>query len=754
MADPLWNKVAALIHFDGSIVDAAGHAVTHDHAAIVTPAIVGSGSGQLAGGRIEMALDDPIALLDFSIETWIETPASIGTDETQTLFYQPGPTGLVVTLEESVGDAYLIFYIAQSDWAVVGEIVVEPSSLVHIEFSRASGVFYAFADGVQVGSLNDSHTLSATAFWIGRPPGVSYGDAGWPVFSGKLDEFRLTVGAARHIAAFTPELVILPEGQPATVFAARILVDGDDVSDDVIGDLVIEAEEGAARVADVTLKPAAETVIYVPGWVGKPVVISIGDFSSGTLTDEVLLFTGKVDRPAVDLDSRVINLRCTDDLQGAISALSIASIDTLIGGYYSKAVFDAGASRWGYANDRLSTVAAALDISPAGTLRLTDWAAKLTEDLAFDEDTVLDGSLAIDIAERAAMINQVDLVFSYRFPRIKSEGHSCIYDALDGVSYGWGGYVNQNLAVPTRDLVKSAIESSGGSIESITYDALPTTATIIYGPGGVEAGVWIPNPATDPLLCTGWDAVVSFHYSQEIEETHQITISAPLSIAEIGIIRERMSGALQGEYPDISAAETSVTLYQNKITGIPPVDTAPIEIGLTNSVNVTLSTDTDRTAADNAIETLIAVAKTRIAAAHRSNLVIAEVPLAGTLDLNKTVSVTTPTVSAKGKVRRLVHTINSDAGRATTRFDLAISSIAGVGITHPNDAITAPAGTEAGTSSAIDDPVIVFNNGTTEDHTLTITFPGVDTAERQQSKTIITSSYDAAIEEDVFEVTL
>lgn len=754
MADPLWNKVAALLHFDGAIVDASGHAVTHDHAAIVTPAIVGSGSGQLAGGRIEIALDSPVALLDFSIEAWIETPASMGSFETQILFYQPGPTGLAVTLEEDGGFFYLEFYIAQTSWATVGDVVVEPSTLVHLEFSRAAGVFYALADGILVGSLADSHTLSATAFWIGRPPGISYGDLGWPVFSGKLDEFRLTVGAARHIAAFTPELVILPDGQPATVFAARILVDGNDVSDNVIGDLVIEAEEGAARVADLTLKPAPATVVYVPGWVGKPVVISIGDFSSGTLTGEVVLFTGKVDQPAVDLDSRVINLRCTDDLQGVISALSVAAVDTLIGGHYSKAVFDAGASRWGYANDRLSTVAAALDISPAGTPRLTAWAAKSAADLAFDEDTVLDGSLAVDITERAAMINQVDLVFSYRFPRMKSEGHACIYDALDGIPYGWGGYVNQNLAVPSRDLVKSAIESSGGTIESITYDALPTTATIIYGTGGVEAGVWIPNPATDPLLCTGWDAVVSFHYSQEIEETHQVTVSAPLSIAEIGIIRERMTGALQGEYPDTSAAETSVTLYQNKITGIPPVDTAPIEVGLTNSVDVTLSADTDRTAAENALKTLIAVAKTRIAAAHRSNLVSAEVPLLGTLDLDKTVSVTTPAMSAKGKVRRLVHTINSDAGRATTRFDLAISSIAGVGITHPDDAVTAPAGTEAGTSSALDDPVIVFNNGTTEDHTLTVTFPGVDTAERQQATPVITSSYDAAIQEDVFEVTL
>ena len=751
MPDPLSDKVVAHLNFDWAIADDRGNAVTYDHASIVHPAIVGAGSLQLFGGTVEVTLADLVGAGDLAVEAWIETPGEIAIGSKNTVFYVPG---MIVTHEENSGDAFLVFSVTEPALETVGSVIVGPSTRVHVEFSRAGGLFYAFANGALLGTLQNSTDLGADAFYIGRLPGISYGDPAWPVFSGKMDEFRLTDGAARHTAGFTPELVVLPIGTPATFFSVRVLLDGDDVSDDVIGDLVVEAEEGAARVADFTMKPAPLTEVFVPGFVGKPVVISFGDFSSGTLTNEVVLFTGKVDRPAVDLDARVINFRCTDDLQGVVSAMSVAAINTLIGGYYSSAVFDAGASRWGYANDRLSTVAAAMDISPTGTLRLTDWAAKSTADMEFYEESLLDGSLAIDIAERAAMTNQIDLVFSYRFPRIKSEGYACVYDALDGIPYGWGGYVNQNLAVPTRDLVRSAIESSGGSIESITYDALPTSATIIYGPGGVEAGVWIPNPATDPLLCTGWNAVVSFGYSQEIEEVHEITIAAPLSIAEIGAIREGMSGALQGEYPDISAAETSVTLYQNKITGIPPVDTAPVVVGMTNSVDVALSTDTNRAAADSAMETLIAVAKARIAAAHRSNLVSAEVPLDGAIDLDKTVRVGTAHVDATGKVRRLVHTINSDSGRATTRFDLAISSIAGVGITHPGDPITAPPGTDAGASNELGDPVIVFNNGTTEDHTLTITFPGVESSERQKAAHIITSSYDAELQEDPFSVTL
>ena len=752
MSDPLWDNVASLLHFDGDISDVKGHAVTYDHATIETPAIAGGGSLSLEDGQVVIALDAPIGTRDFSVEVLIK-PSALPTDYDSVTIFGPHVGGLSAYIDNEDTDTLISVW---ANGAVIFSDVVdlEVGDTMAIEVSRVSDVFYVFIDGALVIESTFATNLWATSFLLGRGSDA-YGEETTVV--GLYDEFRLTVDAVRHTEAFTPYYGILPDGAaafPATVFRVSVIINSSDVTDTVVGDVVIEAEEGSARVADVTIKPAALSPVYIPAWIGKPVSISINFYTGDTVSGSAVLFTGIVDLPSVDLDARVINLRCTDNLQGIVGAISVEDLDTLIEGFYSSAVFDAGASRWGYANDRLSTIPASLDISPIGELRLTEWAAKEEADLVFGATAILDGSLSVDIAERASMVNRIDLEFSYRFPRMKSEGHACIYDALFGIPYGWGGYVNENLAVPTRELVKSAIEASGGSIESITYTALPTSAVIIMGTGGVPAGVWIPNPATDPLLCTGWDAVVSFNYAQDIEETHAITVKTPKSILEIGEIRESMTGALEGQYADTSAAETSVTLFKNDITGIPPADTAPVVVGMTNSVDVTLSPDSDRTAAEAALETLIAVAKTRIASAHRNNRVSAEIPLSGDLDLDKTVAITTPRILAKGKVQRLVHTINSDAGRAISRFDLAISSIAGVGIVHADDPVTAPEGTEAGTTNELEDPIIDFNNGTTEDHTLTITFPGVEDGERLKANPIIASTFDAAITEDIFEVTL
>ncbi len=77
-------------------------------------------------------------------------------------------------------------------------------------------------------------------------------------------------------------------------------------------------------------------------------------------------------------------------------------------------------------------------------------------------------------------------------------------------------------------------------------------------------GFWIPSPY-DAELCMGFTATVTFDYGQTIEERHAITVYAPNSIAAVGTRSDRLSGALEGVYPPIVAAETSMLLYGNAI---------------------------------------------------------------------------------------------------------------------------------------------------------------------------------------------
>mgnify|MGYP006879910902 CR=1 FL=1 len=66
------------------------------------------------------------------------------------------------------------------------------------------------------------------------------------------------------------------------------------------------------------------------------------------------------------------------------------------------------------------------------------------------------------------------------------------------------------------------------------------------------------------------------------------------------------------------------------------------------------------------METLIAIAKTKIWASHRHNSVSGSVALNPSIDVDKTISVAAPGLSAKGKCRSLTHRLSPDTGEAFT----------------------------------------------------------------------------------------
>lgn len=541
-------------------------------------------------------------------------------------------------------------------------------------------------------------------------------------------------------------------GAVAAYWGVRVEVGGADVSADVVGEIVVEAEENAARIADLSLSLATGTPILPATWVGRSVRIYLTDGAGG---NAMPLFFGVVDLPKVQLTERRLALRCTDNRQGVIGGMTRAEITALLPGTrHSPVVFDDGVGALAYANDRLSTLPVALDLSPTGALRVTPWAARTLPDLSFDFDQVLDGSLSVDVAERSALTNLVEIDFGYRFPRIKSEGYQIDYDylALNATSFVY--WVRDGNTFLQRAAVEAAIEAAGGAIVSVSWIALPTTAQVIPGAGGAPAGAWLPNALTDGQFCLGFSAVVSFDYAQQTEETHRITVACAGSIAAVGAVRSTMSGALEGVYDDPVAVEQNILLYRGKVTTIPPKNLAPVVVGLTNSVNGTLTADTNRAAAESAMETLIAIAGTQIVASHRQHSVGAAVPCNPVLDVDKTVAVDAGGVLAKGKVRRVVHRLDTDAGTAISEFWLAISSISGVGVTHPGDFVVAPAGTSAGTTNTLGAPTVTWDGTMGGTNVITIEFPGVEEAERAKAQHAIVTSFSAAIVEDVFEVAM
>jgi len=480
----------------------------------------------------------------------------------------------------------------------------------------------------------------------------------------------------------------------------------------------------------------------VAAWVGKPITIDIAAMHTGSPTSVERLFTGIIDTPVLDLAGRRIGLRCTDDLQGVVEAMDAAAIDAAIpDGYYSPAIFDPAARGWSRAQDRLSTVPASLDLTPARALRLTAWEPKFAADIAFTAAHLLDNSLSVSIAGAHDLTNSIAIDFGYRFPRVKAETYAVGYDYVNaGTISDFAAALSWFLQ---RSAVESAIKSAGAKIVAISYTPLPSSGI----------GSWIPGPY-DAELCMGFTATVTFDYGQTIEERHAITVYAPNSIAAVGARSARLSGALEGVYPPIVAAETSMLLYGNAISSIPPQDTAAGVIGQTVAAEVTLTPDSDRAAADAAMETLIAIAKTKIWASHRHNTVAASVALNPSIDVDKTISITAPGVTAQGKCRSLTHRLSPETGEATTDFAIALCSVAGTGVGHDETPTAAPAGSTPASTTLADAPIVDFNYLAAEDHVLTITFPGVETAERELSVIDIATSYLAPLVEDIFTVTL
>lgn len=531
----------------------------------------------------------------------------------------------------------------------------------------------------------------------------------------------------------------------AAVWIPVVEMNGSDISAQVIGDIIVEASEGAARIADLTLRPPDATTFAVSDWCGARITIDVADNSTGTPLYATRLFTGVVDVPTLNLTTRTIALRCTDDLQGIVEAMSNAALLALIGGYESQAVFSPTAIGWSYAQDRLSTVPAALDISPEGAVRVTPWAAKSVADLDLDETIILENTIAVQIADRSGLVNEIQVEFDYRFPRLKSETHEIGLTVVD--MSGFADYVLAGSFFLQREQVKAAIAAAGGTIESINYEPLPTDIIAVGG------GYWSPGPY-DSTLCIGFEASVSFDHSQKIEEQHRIVVSNALSVAAVGQRRETLHGALEGIYPDLLAVETSILLHKKEISGVPPPDLAVSLEGKTNTAETTLTTETDRAAANAAMVALIAVAKTRIFASHRRSAVSASVPLIPAIDVDKTLNVTADGVYAKGKCASVTHRLSTSSGAALTEFSLAICSLAGVGVTHAETPTVAPTGTTVAATPLATASTVVFHSGVAEDHKLIVTFPAVADAQRNNAQIIMDMSVAALINEDLFTVTI
>lgn len=538
-------------------------------------------------------------------------------------------------------------------------------------------------------------------------------------------------------------------GRTGAVWRAVVVLDGADVSSITAGEIRIRGQSGAARVAELQLLPPAGLAINIASWTGRELSI---DFAArgtdGSALYPVRVFTGVVDTPAPDPNTGIISLTCTDDLPGVISAMSNDDIDTLCGGRWSHVVFDPVKSvGWQRAQDRMSTRRADLDLDAWRQPRVTDWHQPVPA-LAITADDYEDGSLQLSVASRADLINQVLVEFNYRYPRLKCEGYGVSYTYITG-EMTWRKFVSDGNQILTRAAVESALSSAGATVAQITWEPIPGP----YSEGfGNDQFVWAGSLAADQL-CQGFTANCAFDYNQTGEEQHRITVKCGASIGQVGLRSETLSGALEGVYP-AEESEARTWLFktaQNK--ALAPKDQVAAVTGFTVAQPATLTTETNQEAAAAAIETLIDIAKRRIAESHRGTAVGFTLPLNPVIDGAIAIRATSEKVDISGKVDAWEHVMDTESGRAITTVSLAVSSLIGVGIEHPETETEAPATSQVEQKPLAGGVFVQYNYGPTQDHQITVTFPAVADEDRNLAAQVVEAEVDAAVVEDLFVVT-
>jgi hypothetical protein len=454
--------------------------------------------------------------------------------------------------------------------------------------------------------------------------------------------------AGTLLAVLPPAPVAGSPSAAAQNWKARCLIDGADVSAQMVGQASVSADEGAARIASITLQPPSG-IIAPLDYVGKTITLDYVLVIAGVDVPR-RIFTGLIDTPAYDPATTLLQLDCVDDMQNRVAALDRSVIDGLIGGRYTEAVQGEVDDNWDYAQARLSTVAASLDAGASGGMRLSPWQIA-TSWATYGRANLLYQRCALSLPQRSTLVNHVTCEFGYRYPRLRQRY----------TSIGWSGTQldmrGTGYAYPKQQDILGAAGGSGWKVLIGVF--YPAPASIPYPTGGFV------RPAQGSI-----DMAVVYlaqRHSQTVDEQYTLVVSALESLAINGELPHTLRGALASEF-DGQAWEAEM-------------DVLPL---IVNGGELDYAPDADRDAAEYAIQTLLDQANVKIPGSDRSARVSNSVLCNPDLDLDKRITIDMPDVQASGKVASLTHLLDFDAGSALTEFSMAIFGVGGAGIITPD----------------------------------------------------------------------
>ncbi|CAI8818303.1 hypothetical protein [Methylococcus capsulatus] len=514
------------------------------------------------------------------------------------------------------------------------------------------------------------------------------------------------------------------------------------------GTLTVDGEEGAARIAEFTVLPAPGP-IHIHTLTGLPITLFL--VTAGV---ELPIFQGILDVPGWDPVQGLLHLSCTDNLQSRFDGLKRKEIAGIIGGRWSPYVFDKHADEWQYVLDRLSTLPVSYDLDLNLQGRITPWQARATADFTFRPDAVIENSVRIDMASARQLVNAIDVHMDYRYERLMQREYRYHWElSLDQL-------IDQGSTAPTPETVMQAIDGTGWAV--LAEGGTPLLRmTPLPDPQWLH-GVMYLSDCPRYSLAGGVSAILAQRWTQTVTEQWHVTVDAPDSIRVIG----KRHGTTTANFDAQSDKDpryahwdrtTEQTVKLELHDGAPiggyacdswipyhPLQvrtyTVPVPAGAQRFATLDpianplgdLYYDLDDGAADgraglsNAYMTGIERARRDILSSHRQTTVTFDTLIAPLIDRTHTVRMASPRLTAKGKVRRVTHSIDFDHGAAITTLALAVSKSYGVGTVDTGFDFPAPAkppATQAPLKHPLATPAIGYDPANGE---FTITVPGVE----------------------------
>lgn len=450
-------------------------------------------------------------------------------------------------------------------------------------------------------------------------------------------------------------------GAAPVVWSARVLLAGVDVSSRVTGQVAVEAEENAARVARLALAPAGSTV-ELSGLAGAAVAIDLELWSAGVRVGVHRLFTGVVDSPEYSAATRVTTLICSDARQAKIAQMTRDQVDALTpDAQWSPFVFDPYATTEQYMADRLSTLAGAVDGDALGALAFTPWSGAATRTIG--ESEILDGTLQPRLVG-AASRKRVRLDVTYRRPQAVVRGIAFRYDAPALSTMAYTG-----IRALTRSAVEQALQGSGATIVGgINWTAYPTSAVV----GSIILRASANDAAALCLAATCW---LNRRYSRWIDERWVVEVGTGGTLVDESRTVSVQWDATENDTRAMTPVGAVTAFSTAQKAGPKPSIPQRASIGETrvDYVPPGQPTANDFTTAYRAS---VLVAAKQVAESRRGSTIAFAVSIDPTLTLRSFVSVSTGAVSGSGKLVRVAHKLDIDAGSAITEAEVECVSVA------------------------------------------------------------------------------